>query len=100
MTGMNLQESAEQARAHRAQKAAALRAVGTGEATLRVILRYPLPSLANVPVHKILDRCPGFGKVGVKHTLQAAGVWPLAPLGSLTQEQRQAIFQHLPRRIR
>ena len=97
---MNPHESVEQARAHRAQKAAALRAVGNGDVTLRTILRYPLPSLANVPVHKVLDRCPGFGKVGVKHTLQAAGVWPLTPLGSLTQQQRQDIILHLPRRIR
>lgn len=92
--------SIEIARKRKRKRAVALAAVATGRLPLRDALRDGHRGLGTCPVWRLLLTAPGLGSTGVRNTLERAKVWPLLTLDELTELQRQAILDELPRRIK
>lgn len=89
----------EHARRKRRKKYVALRAVAEGRLAVRDAVWDGHSALGTCPVHRVLEAAPGLGPEGVRKILERANVWPLLPLGELTELHRQAILDQLPGRI-
>lgn len=90
----------DEARQIRSEKAAAMSLLETGELRLAVILRKPPRVLSGATLWDLMVACKGFGPAGAKHTLQAAGVWPMTELKDTTKAQRTRILENLPPRMK
>lgn len=88
--------SIEHARARRAEKAAVLAALESGERSLRGTLRSPPDAIGTCYVFVVLMSCPGMGRERTTRVLRDAGVWPIIQFGSLRWRERAAINRALP----
>jgi len=91
--------SIDDARSQRAAKAELLRALETGDVTLREILERPPDALANVPIHRVIERVPRMGRARTESLLKTARVWPTHTLGILTDAERRSLVRNLPPRL-
>lgn len=90
----------EVARKRRAARAAGLKALRRGRLPVREALTDVPKALRSCPVYVVLGAAPGMGPQSIRKVLEErAKVWPLIPLGELTEMQRQAILDHLPERV-
>lgn len=88
------------ARNKKRKQGAALRLVADGRIPLRDALRDGHNALGTCTVHRLLVAAPGLGPETTRKVLERAHVWPLESLGRLSEFQRQAIIDELPRRVK
>jgi hypothetical protein len=72
----------------------------TGKVSVRSILTDTPRALAPVRVYTLLLATPHLGESGMRRVLESANVWPTVRVGALTIEQRHAIRDALPSRVK
>ena len=88
------------ARRMRRLTSAALRALSEGDIHIENVLGTPPVALKRVSIDQLLRHTPYIGEKGAEHIEKRAKVWPTHRLGNLTAEERAALVDALPDRVR
>jgi hypothetical protein len=88
------------ARRTRTANAEVFAALSDGQTGAREVLERPPPSLRRVRIYDVLRRLPNLNRDGAETVLLRAKVWPLTPVGDLTEAERKRILMALPPRVK
>lgn len=91
--------SIENARKKRSSRSRALQRLANGRLGVREVLSDGHDSLTTCPVHLVMVSAPDLGPETVRRILESKHIWPLTPLGQLTELERQTIIGAIPERI-
>lgn len=72
----------------------------TGALTLEHVLNKPPVHLKRVRIHTLMMHAPKMGEAGVRKCLREAKIEGIEFVGTLDEDQRKRIIEHLPPRAR
>jgi hypothetical protein len=97
---MSAEGRLNKARRTRTDVAQIFTALATEQLGAREILDRPPACLSRIRVYDVLRRFPHLNRDGAETVLLKAKVWPLTPIGQLTEAERKRILLTLPPRVK
>lgn len=90
----------QHARSVKSARAALLARLGSGELSLRKVIKLPPVELREAEVYYVCIAARGLGRTGTRTVFERAGVWPHLIMDELTTAQRAQLIRELPARVR
>lgn len=81
-------------------RALILRHLRQGDIHIKDVLNDPPDALGTYFIYRLLSDAPKLGDTGMRKVLETAEVHPLAIVGELTPEERTALYDALPERVK